>query len=152
MQRNPRYREDSSRLPRSRFLHPYFVHSKRRCGARFGYTYNVARVLSLVSPSRALVPRFLSFFSPRVISYPRRYYERTCNGNRRMIHGDVKRDGSRYRLETQSLPIHERPMEGKPRLLLLKISKRQSVKRVDIGKAPGGPRRHLIPFPVTNGD
>jgi len=27
-----------------------------------------------------------------------------------MIHGDVKRDGSRCRLETQSLPIHERPM------------------------------------------
>jgi hypothetical protein len=57
-----------------------------------------------------------------------------------MIHGDVKRDGSRCRLETQSLPIHERPMlREKTRLLLLGASKRQSIKRVDIGKAPGGP-------------
>jgi len=86
-----------SSLPFPRSLHPYFVHSKRRrARARVEYTYNARRELSLVSPFPSL---------SRVISHPRRYYERACNGNRRMIHGDVKRDGSRCRLETQSLPI-----------------------------------------------
>lgn len=72
--------------------------------AHFGYTYNAARASFFLSRSLA-----------RVISYPQRYYERACNGNRRMIHGDVKRDGSRCRLETQSLPIREQPMPWEER-------------------------------------
>lgn len=98
MQRNPRYREGSllARLP-ARSLHPHFVHSG---SARVSDTLITRRVLAHLSLS----------FSSRVISYPQRYYGRACNGNRRMIHGDVKRDGSRCRLETQSLPIREQPM------------------------------------------
>lgn len=82
----------------------------------------------------------LSLSLVRVISHPLRYYERACNGNRRMIHGDVKRDGSRCRLETQSLPIRKQPMpreeSGVSSLPLIKILKRQSIKRVDVERSP----------------
>lgn len=111
MQRNPRYREGSSLarlpppLPPRIILPPLFCSFRRRAFA--SNTLITRRALACPSRSLLLTP---SLFPIRVISYPLRYYERACNGNRRMIHGDVKRDGSRCRLETQSLPIRERPM------------------------------------------
>jgi len=72
-----------------------------------------------------------------------------------MIHGDVKRDGSRCRLETQSLPIREQPMprekSGVSSLLLIKILKRQSIKRVDVGKSSQKTSLTLVSLPVING-
>lgn len=141
MQRNPRYREGSSRS--SHPLHPLplilppplFCSFHRRA---FASNTLITR-REFACPSRSL-PLSLSLFLVRVISHPLRYYERACNGNRRMIHGDVKRDGSRCRLETQSLPIREQPMpreeSGVSSLLLIKILKRQSIKRVDVERSP----------------
>lgn len=72
-----------------------------------------------------------------------------------MIHGDVKRDGSRCRLETQSLPIRKQPMpreeSGVSSLLLIKILKRQSIKRVDVERSPKKTDA-LVSLPVINGD
>lgn len=125
-------------------------------GARAPDTLITRLSLSL-SLSLSRVSFSISF--PGVISYPRRYYERASNGNRRMIHGDVKRDGSWCRLET-SLPIHGRPREescararARAHLPRLKISKRRSIRRVDIAETlPEDRRRSITRFPITNGD
>jgi len=128
MQRNPRYREGSSRSSPRSFSLPLFCSFRRRAlTSDILITWRAPLSFSLS----------LSLSLARVISYPQRYYERACNGNRRMIHGDVKRDGSRCRLETQSLPIREQPMpreerEGHAFPFLIKILKRQSIKRIDI--------------------
>ena len=130
-----------------------FIPPARVC---FEYTYNaVHRSLAPLALALCVSLSLSISFSRRVISYPLRYYERACNGNRRMIHGDVKRDGSRCRLETQSLPIREQPMprekSGISSLLLIKILKRQSIKRVDVGKSSQKTSLTLVSLPVING-
>lgn len=111
MQRNPRYREGSSPLlspcPPSILPLPLFCSFHRRAFASNTLITRREFACPSHSPPLTLSP---SLFLVRVISHPLRYYKRACNGNRRMIHGDVKRDGSRCRLETQSLPIRKQPM------------------------------------------
>jgi len=157
MQRNPRYREGSSRssLPCILLLPLFCSFHRRAFASNTLITRYIARLLLSLSLSVSLSLSLSISFSRRVISYPLRYYERACNGNRRMIHGDVKRDGSRCRLETQSLPIREQPMprekSGVSSLLLIKILKRQSIKRVDVGKSSQKTSLTLVSLPVING-